>query len=113
MTLNELAAEQLRVSRSKGFSDGSESRLDTSEKLMLIVDEVAEAHEELRKGINLKQVYYNEDKPGKPEGFPAELADILIRTIQLGAALGIDLDQAVKLKHDYNLTRPFKHGKVC
>ena len=111
--LTEMAEEQLRVSRSKGFDDGSESRLHTSEKLMLIVDEVAEAHEELRKGIPVTEVYYNADRPTKPEGLGPELADIIIRTIQLAAALGIDIGAMVKLKHDYNVTRPYKHGKVC
>lgn len=46
----------------------------------------------------------------KPVGFPTELADILIRTLDLAAALNIDIDQAVYLKMKYNETRPHRHG---
>ena len=47
---------------------------------------------------------------GKPEGFPAELADLLIRVGDLAAALGIDLDFEVRRKMAYNETRPYRHG---
>lgn len=79
-------------------------------KLMLIVGEVAEAHEELRKNTDPRHTYYRED--GKPEGLPVELADILIRVFDLAGHLGLDLDRLVDEKMAHNVKRPAKHGKA-
>jgi hypothetical protein len=46
----------------------------------------------------------------KPVGLPSELADIIIRTLDLAAFLGIDMDKAIVEKLTYNATRPHKHG---
>lgn len=46
----------------------------------------------------------------KPEGFAIELADVLIRVLDLCGLLGIDIDDAVRRKHEYNKTRPYRHG---
>lgn len=45
-------------------------------------------------------------------GESAELADVLIRIFHYCGKRGIDLGKAVQLKHQYNITRPYKHGKV-
>jgi len=84
-----------------------------SEKIALIHCEVSEAFEEIRKE-ELK-IYYVKDKNGqdKPEGFPIEMADTVIRILDLCAGMGIELEHAMILKHDYNLTRPHMHGKKC
>lgn len=80
------------------------------EKLCLVHSEVSEALEDYRDGTMITVV--NND--GKPEGFPSELADILIRILDLCGALGIDLETEVKIKMAYNATRPYRHGgKVC
>lgn len=47
----------------------------------------------------------------KPEGFGIELADAIIRIGDLAEYLGIDLEEMVRIKFEYNLTRPFKHGR--
>ena len=39
-----------------------------------------------------------------------ELADIIIRALDVGGALGVDIDKSIKLKHAYNQTREFRHG---
>jgi NTP pyrophosphatase (non-canonical NTP hydrolase) len=77
---------------------------------MLIVGEVSEAAEEIRKG---PQTYgYLVDWDGtKPEGFDIELADVFLRLADLAEACGIDLYRAVSAKHEYNKTRPRLHGK--
>lgn len=92
----------------KGFWETGQENID--QKLMLIVGEVAEAHEELRSNDDVLYVYYRDD--GKPEGFTFELADVFIRLADLAAALGIDLGAAVKEKQDFNVTRPRKHGRL-
>lgn len=101
----------------KGFWDGPDpdsfnanNNLIIDQKLMLIVGEVAEAHEELRSNDNPHHVYYRDD--GKPEGFAFELADVFIRLADLASAVGIDLGAAVAEKHAFNQTRPNKHGRL-
>lgn len=41
-----------------------------------------------------------------------EYADLVIRAFDECRRLGIDIAQAIAVKHAYNLTRPFKHGKL-
>lgn len=42
-----------------------------------------------------------------------EIADILIRCLDHAVRRGVDIDRAVRLKHEYNQTRPIRHGKVA
>ena len=68
-------------------------------KLMLIVTEVSEAMEGLRKGLK-------DDKlPHRPMA-EVELADALIRIFDLAGALGYDLGGATVEKDAYNTVRP-------
>jgi hypothetical protein len=46
----------------------------------------------------------------KPVGLPSELADIIIRTLDVAARLGIDMDAAVTTKLASNRTRGWHHG---
>lgn len=41
-----------------------------------------------------------------------EYADIIIRVLDECRRLKIDIARAVSVKHLYNLTRPYKHGKL-
>jgi hypothetical protein len=50
------------------------------------------------------------DEKGKLHGFPTELADIVIRALNTAETFGIDLQAAMWQKHQYNATRPFRHG---
>ena len=84
------------------------TRLNTGERLMLIVTELAEAMEENRKGQDLKYDY--KGPTGKPEGFSIELADAVIRIADLCGAEGIDLRTALEVKLAYNKTRSHRHG---
>jgi NTP pyrophosphatase (non-canonical NTP hydrolase) len=105
-------------------------------KLMLIVSEVAEAQDELRKGHAADLTYYvppalpptlvaevgvaraadliakeNAGKLRKPEGAPSELADVVIRVLDFCYTEGIDLESIITEKLAYNATRAYKHGK--
>lgn len=86
--------------------------LTIDRKLLLIVGEVVEAQEALRKGHRTGETYFT---PGlvanKPEGFPIELADAAIRIMDLSEDLNIPLETYIINKDAFNVTRPFKHGK--
>ena len=78
-------------------------------KLMLITTEVAEAAEDVRTGA-MRTVMSDS---GKPEGLPSELADIVIRVIDVCGGLGIDLDEEIRIKVAYNRRRPAMHNKLA
>lgn len=115
MDLNKFAERSFKLSMEKGWykkrKDGSLKARNIPEMLALIHSEVSEALEEYRKGR--MGVYYNAGS-GKPEGFPIEMADALIRIGDLMRYLKYDTNYVVNLKHKYNATRPHRHGgKKC
>lgn len=74
---------------------------------MLMVAEIAEASEEVRKGSPV--TYWN---AGKPEGEAVELADCILRILDYAEHKKLPLVEAMLTKHEYNKTRPYKHGKL-
>lgn len=74
-------------------------------KLLMVHAEVSEAAEELRE-LRLKQW----EDGGKPEGMVIELADVVIRVMDLCGYLGLDLEEAMWVKSTYNTTRGHRHG---
>lgn len=80
-------------------------------KLMLMVSELAEACEDVRSTPTIEELVKLQIDNGKPVGFTSELADTVIRIMDLCGWLNIDLDEVIRLKHAYNKSRPFKHGK--
>lgn len=89
-------------------------------KLMLMVSELVEAHDELRNGRAANETYYPtsntaEDVPleyghFKPEGVPSELADTVIRIFDFCYTEKIDLGAIIAEKLAYNRTREMMHG---
>ena len=70
--------------------------------------ELSEAYEEYRNGKGFNETYYS--TKGKPEGIPSELADVVIRIMDMCEYYNIDLEKIILEKHEYNKTRPYKHG---
>jgi NTP pyrophosphatase (non-canonical NTP hydrolase) len=113
-SLNALAGRIFNNAKSHGFHPDFEN---IPEKLMLIVSELGEACEALRIGRR----FLLKDFKGAGEGaferhckdtFEDELADVIIRTLDLAASLGVDIDFHVAEKMRYNEGRPFLHGKL-
>ena len=122
-TLNELRDQIHENAKNKGFYDRA---VDTPRSLMLIVSELSEAMEADRKGRYAKLAPLIEK--GKTESdniekmdyffrqyvkdsFEDELADSIIRILDLCGALDIDIEKHVELKMKYNATRERLHGK--
>ena len=75
-------------------------------KLALIHSEVTEAVEAVLAGDEPLRI----SEGGKPEGVPAEVADVVIRCLDFCGGYGISASEAVITKHDYNAKRSHKHG---
>lgn len=115
-TIREWQTEIHSLATEKGWWDGCTRDADgrvllnvdaVLARISLIHSELSEAVEEARKSHNYSEIYYD---TSKPEGFAVELADAVIRILDLCGALGIDLEQVVDTKHSYNRTRPRRHG---
>lgn len=127
--LNQLAKQIHENNVSKGFY---EDEKNIGEMLCLIHSEVSEALEADRKnfytnvsGIKLKGLAdknygetFNNDEIFKEffsitvkNTFEDELADVVIRVLDLAAYIGIDLESHIKAKMRFNAMRPHKHGK--
>lgn len=78
------------------------------EIIALCHSELSEALEEYRNRRLPTEVYIGNN--GKPEGIPIELADAIIRILDYCGYAGIDIDAAISQKHEYNKSRPYRHG---
>ncbi|MFT4415303.1 MazG nucleotide pyrophosphohydrolase domain-containing protein [Fredinandcohnia humi] len=91
--INNLCKQAYETAKSKGWHD---KPVETGTLLALIHSEVSEALEA--------------DRKGDTENFAEELADVCIRIFDLCGSKGIDLENTILKKMEYNKTRPFKHG---
>lgn len=117
--INELSKKVHENAISKGFYD---SPKNIGEMLCLIHSEVSEALECDRKGLKITHdpnyVFGLDNERFKEaferfikDTFEDELADIVIRVMDLAAHKGIDLESHITLKMRYNEMREYKHGK--
>lgn len=122
-SLNEFAKDIHKNAIKKGF--WKDTNVPT--KLMLIVTEISEACEADRKQQHADMDKFNKDKQGTPfheqfnfiksfednikDSFEDELADAVIRIVDLCSYYKIDLLSYMKMKNEYNKTRDFIHNK--
>lgn len=108
MDFNKLAKEINEVAVQHGWW---EEPRGFPEIIALLHSEISEAFEEYRNGREEHEIYY---EGSKPCGIPIEFADEMIRILDTCSQLEIDIDEAMKIKLEYNKTRPYRHGnKVC
>ncbi len=104
-TISDYVTEAYETAKEHGWYDEPAS---FGEQIALCHSELSEALEEYRKGFKPNDTYYS--KGEKPEGIPSELADCAIRIFDMCGYYGIDLEHIIKLKMEYNRTRPYRHG---
>ena len=101
--LDEMADHLHQVATEKGFWPEQVDDIFITKQLMMVVSETVEVMEAIRKDKGEQEV-------------ADEMADILIRTLDLYAGLlengytSISLDQALENKVSFNKTRPERHG---
>ena len=98
-------------------SDAANLRNYYANKLLLVVSEVVEAHDELRKGRAVDETYYptycdGATGPFKPEGVESEIADVVIRCFDFADEAGLDLAAMIREKLLFNASREKLHGKA-
>ncbi len=126
-----LQRECFRIAEEHGFHEGR----TPDRALMLLVSELAEIYEAVRRGHRMDEWWYvcrscatpwdPEDRPRlsdgvaccgavdlKPDGPAVEWADVLIRLLDTTAEFGVPLAEATSVKLDYNDSRPYKHGRA-
>lgn len=110
--LNGLAIDIAQENEIKGFWDDADNPLIIPVKLALIHDEVSEALQVHRdrfgdspEDMNTTMTYDQEKE------FTEELADIVIRTLDLAGYYDLPIGDVVAAKLEKNRNRPPKHGK--
>lgn len=112
--LNQSAQKIFQNNKAKGFWD---KERNIGELLMLVTSELGEAMEAHRKGNFTLDLFKGSHHT--PAGFEAhikdtfedEIADAVIRLLDLSAGLGIDLEWHIRSKVEYNKSRERLHGK--
>jgi NTP pyrophosphatase (non-canonical NTP hydrolase) len=134
MDINQLIKKSHGMAKSKGFWEVPDRNVP--EMLVLVICEVSEAVEALRKKhyadalvaedlqADIRIAEVDEEFTYNPEdwkslfekhiksSFEDEIADVAIRLFDLCGGLGIDLEKHIELKMKYNSMRGYKHGKA-
>ena len=133
MKIKETIEKAHSMAKQKGFWE--EEKRNIPQALLLIISEVSEATEALRKDhyadqsvveslshdieldrtdeeFMLKAINWKTSfEQGVKSSFEDELADVAIRLFDLCGGLGVDLEKHIELKMMYNSMRGYKHGK--
>jgi len=112
--LNESAHRIYKANAEKGFWD---KERNVGEMLMLVVSELGEAMEAHRKGLlttNEDWLLYaatDDFKSNIKDKFEDEIADAIIRLLDMCGGLSINIEEHIQHKVAYNQSREKFHGK--
>lgn len=101
-SINRWCYEAHDLAKNKGWY---ETNPNVAERIAMIHSEVTELLVSIRNNERNRI-----DETGKPEGPSYEAADVFLRLVDFCAWQGINLEDAVDVKHSYNRTRPHRHG---
>lgn len=104
--LNDLAREAHKNAVDNGFWDKKKDQ-QLGTLLMLVTSELVEILEEDRRG----SLDYVSEKIPQITRFEEEMADVIIRVMDIVGAYKLNIEMAVKLKMFFNKQREFRHGK--
>ena len=115
--LNTLSERIFQANKAKGFWDGQRN---VGELLMLVTSELGEAMEAHRKGrfasidgIDIDSETFIRDFQGYvKDTFEDEIADAIIRLLDMAGGLGMPIQWHIDAKLKYNRSRPRLHGKL-
>jgi NTP pyrophosphatase (non-canonical NTP hydrolase) len=113
MHIKELCKKAHKMAVQKGFWEKKERNI--AELLMLIVSELGESCEALRREDRQGNEYIKgeptDPKIWRKDTFEDEICDTFIRLADLCEALDINIEWQIQKKMSYNKTRPIRHGK--
>ena len=107
-TINEIADAVHANARAHGFHPPESEIQFMANQCNNLHCEISELWEAWRAGKDSEMC----DKDINLTCTEEELADLIIRALDISRRLNIDILNAINVKHKYNLTRPFLHGKL-
>lgn len=95
-----------------GARPGSPPSRNFGELIALVHSELSESLEAYRNGNPAHHTIEHgpHGNGGKPEGWGVELADVVIRVLDMCEYMNVDLEALIRIKMAYNKTRPYRHG---
>lgn len=103
-SINEYVKEIHENAVAHGWWDSPRS---FGEVIALCHSELSEALEADRAGEDVVYIRAN----GKPDGVAVEMIDCVIRIFDWLGYAKIDVEEVLEMKHNFNKSRPYKHGK--
>ena len=109
MDISDVGPRALENAKNKGFHEDEDK---FAESMLLVHTEIDEAVQDYRNWFGFSEIRYKKDEDGndKPLGIPIELADALIYILHACHKYDIPIEEAIRIKMDYNEKRPIRHG---